>query len=181
MSNPFSQFTKIKVEQGPVFRFILIVLFLIIASERGQGQEEKGYDEVSIMVTVPRIGNAEIPALVNNEEVYLGIKDLFDYLRIKNTNFPDLDSIKGYVINPSNSFVIDKIHNYIIFKDKRTELKPNELIRTETNLYLRSDYFGRIFGLVCGFNFRNLSITLTTTLELPAVLEMNQEIMRRNI
>jgi hypothetical protein len=55
------------------------------------------------------------------------------------------------------------------------------MIRTVTNLYLRTDYFEKVFGLKCTFNFRSLSVILTTTVELPVVREKRLETMRNNI
>ena len=60
-------------------------------------------------------------------------------------------------------------------------MKTGDLIRTETNLYLLSKYFGEIFGLDCKFNFRALSVSLTTKLELPVMREIRLEMMRQNI
>jgi hypothetical protein len=60
-------------------------------------------------------------------------------------------------------------------------LKASDLLLTETNLYLKSAFFGQVFGLDCQFNFRNLSITLITKIELPAIREMQQELMRKNL
>src|SRR5262249_53185647 len=60
-------------------------------------------------------------------------------------------------------------------------LNATDLVRTETDLYLRSDYFGKVFGLECIFNFRSLSVVLKTTVELPVMREMKLEVMRNNI
>ena len=60
-------------------------------------------------------------------------------------------------------------------------LKPNDIIKTETGIYLKIDYFGKVFGLDCSFNFRNLSVTMNSKIELPTIKEMQQEILRQNI
>ena len=60
-------------------------------------------------------------------------------------------------------------------------MQAGDLIRTESNLYLRSLYYGKVFGLECKFSFRTLSVTITSTLELPLIREMRQEEMRNNI
>ena len=52
---------------------------------------------------------------------------------------------------------------------------------TESNLYLRSSYFGNVFGLDFVFNFRSLSVTLNSKLELPLIHEMRLEEMRKNL
>ena len=55
------------------------------------------------------------------------------------------------------------------------------MIRTESNLYLKSSYFGKVFGLECIFNFRSLSVIVNSKLELPLIREMRQEEMRKNL
>lgn len=144
-------------------------------------EAEDYYDEVLVTVNVPRIGSFEIQAIVFGQQLYLPIKDLFDFLKIRNTVSPDFDLVQGFFIYPKDTYSIDKTSNKIIFKYKIFELNPNDMIRTETNLYLRSEYFGKIFDLDCVFNFRSLSVILNTKMELPAIREMQQELMRRNI
>jgi hypothetical protein len=139
------------------------------------------YDEVLVTVNIPRIGSFEIQAIVLGQQLYLPVKDLFDYLKIRNTVSPDFDLIQGFFIYPKDTYSIDKTSNKIIFKYKIFELNAHDMIRTETNLYLRLEYFGKIFDLDCVFNFRSLSVILNTKIELPAIREMRQELMRQNI
>ncbi len=142
---------------------------------------EEYYDEVSITVNVPRIGSVEMLAIIFKDELYLPIKDFFDFLKIRNNVSPDFDLVEGFFIYPTDNYFIDKTNNRAIYKFKSFELTPGDLIRTENNLYMRSDLFGEIFGLDCIFDFRNLSVTLNTKIELPAIREMQQELMRRNV
>ena len=158
--------------------FILATFFLQASAFN---EDDYGYEEVSIMLTVARIGSIEIPAIIYNEEVYLPVKDLFDFLRIKNSVKGNLDSIQGFFINQDAPFLIDKVNNRIIHNGKVTQLNSLDIVRTETNLYLKSDYFKHVFDLDFVFNFRSLSVTLTTKLDLPAIRELQQEQMRKNI
>ena len=144
-------------------------------------QEEPEYDEISVFLEVPRLGGYEIPAVIKGEEIYLPVTDLFDFLRIRNVPSPDLESISGFFISPEAEYMISRTENVIRYADNTFNLEPGDLIRTETNLYMRSLYFGRIFGLDCFFNFRNLSVTLSTKLEVPLIREMRMEEMRKNL
>ena len=60
-------------------------------------------------------------------------------------------------------------------------LEEGDLLRSETNLYLRSTWFGKVFGLDCKFNFRDLTVTIDSDIELPLIREMRLEEMRQNI
>ena len=138
-------------------------------------------DEIIVSVNVQRIGDVELPAIIHNDTAYLPVNLFFDFIKIKNTLSPDLASDEGFFIDPKATFKIDKKKNRIIYQDKIFDLNPGDLIQTETNLYLKSNYFGEIFGLQCAYSFRDLSISVSTTLELPAMIELRQMQMRKNI
>lgn len=160
---------------------IIILILIHIIPKSGYSRTENNYDEISITLSVPRIGSWEMPALIKDQAVYLPVKDLFEILQIKNTSSANGDSVKGFFINQKANYLIDKTNNQIIYGDKVIKLKPEDMVLSENNLYLKSDYFGQIFELECVFNFRSLSVVINTKLELPAIREMQLEQMRRNI
>ncbi|MEP7237092.1 MAG: hypothetical protein ABI685_04485 [Ferruginibacter sp.] len=142
---------------------------------------EDEYDQILITLNVQRIGSLEIPAIVYGRTVYLSVKDVFDFLKIRNFATTDFDSLSGFFINPKAKFLIDKSSNKITYVDRVYKLKANDLINDPTTIYLKSDYFGQIFGLNCSFDFRSLTVNLSTKIELPAIREMQLELMRRNM
>ena len=158
-----------------------MVLTLLVLSIGAKSQSEDTYDEISVVLNVQRIGSTEIPVIIHNQDAYLPIKDIFDFLKIKNTMSPDFDLFTGFFITPQAKFSVNKANKEIVYQGKTIKLDQLDLIQTENNLYLKSDFFGQVFGLECTFNFRDLSITLTTKIELPAIREMQQELMRKNI
>ncbi|MFD2286306.1 hypothetical protein GJU39_00095 [Pedobacter petrophilus] len=144
-------------------------------------QEKTEAEEVSVYLNVQRVGNTEISSLIRNDTAYLPISEIFDFLKITNRASADRDSLKGYFINSSAPFLINRKGNQIIYKEKTYLLRPGDLIKTPATLYLRSQYFGSIFGLEATFSFRNLSVTISTDIELPALREMRLSEMRNNI
>jgi cell division protein FtsN len=157
------------------------VLSLCLLPVQIGAQDLPEYDEISIFLEIPRFGGIEIDAAIRDEELYLPVTDLFDFLKIKNIPSTGLESISGFFINPGATYTIDRSENRIVYQGKTFNLEPGDLIRTESNLYLRSSYYGQIFGLECIFNFRSLSVTVNSKLELPYIREMRLEEMRRNI
>ena len=143
--------------------------------------DDDSYEELLITLNVQRIGSIEIPAIINGRAVYLSVKDLFDFLKIKSFPTGNVDSLAGYFINPNATYLFDKINNSIYFNGRVFKIKSNDLVNKGDILYLRTEYFGDIFGLNCLFNFRSLTINLTTKIELPAIREMQQAIMYQNI
>ncbi len=160
--------------------FLLMMNFILL-NNKSYSQKEEIYDEIGVILNVERVGNIEIPIVIDNQIAYLPVKEIFDFLKIKNTQSLQLEQIEGFFINPQSRFLIDKYKNQIVYLDKTYPLKPNDLLKTETGIYLKIDYFGKIFGLDCSFNFRNLSVTMNTKIELPTIKEMQQEILRQNI
>lgn len=144
-------------------------------------QEAVEYDEIPIFLDVPHLGGTDMTAVIRGEELYIPVTDLFDFLKIKNVPTSGLESVSGFFINPEAAFLISREDNIIRYQDQTFNLEPGDLIRTESNLYLRSLYFGKVFGLDCIFNFRSLSVTLISKLELPLIREMRQEEMRKNL
>ena len=167
-----------------IFNRCFILCFLLFAFSLpvlvfAQGEPE--YDEISVFIDVPRLGGGEIDAVIRGEELYLPVTDLFDFLKIRNVPSQGLESISGFFINPEATYIISRTENIIRYQDKTFNLHPGDLIRTESNLYLRSSYYGRVFGLECIFSFRNLSVTVNSKLELPVIREMRLEEMRQNL
>ena len=159
---------------------LLLSLFL---PQRGFAGEDPilPFDEILVFMNVQGVGGVQIPAAIHKEAAYLAITDVFDFLKIKNTTSPGSDSISGFFIAPQATFLIDIKHNRILYQGKKIELPTGAIIRTTTNVYLRSDYFGQVFGLECKFNFRSLSVILHTSLDLPVIREIRQEAMRNNL
>ena len=139
------------------------------------------FDEISVFMNVQGVGSTQIPAAIRNTSVFLSVTDLFDFLKIRNLPSPRMDSISGFFITQQAPYLIDQVHHRILYQGKVYTLHPDDLIRTENNLYLRSDFFGQIFDLSCKFNFRSLSVVLSTRLELPVIRELRQEAMRGNL
>ena len=92
-----------------------------------------------------------------------------------------METVSGFFINPEAKYIINRSENIVTYQDKIYKLGSGDIIRTESNLYLNSAYFGSIFGLECNFNFRSLSVKVNSKMELPMIREMRQEEMRRNI
>jgi hypothetical protein len=156
-------------------------LFLFHFPFNCQSQEAIDFEEISVFLYVPQLGVFEAPAYIRDELLFLPVADIFTFLKIQNTVSPESDSVTGFFINSDARYVIDRTQNRITYMGKVFHLNPGDIVRTENNLYLKSNYFGEIFGLECTFQFRNLAVFLKTQYELPLIKEMRVEMMRRNI
>jgi cell division protein FtsN len=163
------------------WRLLLLSIVLFSLSVTLKGQEQSEYDEIPVLTEVKGIGFLELPAVIKGEELFLPVTDLFNFLHIRNFPSDGLDSVSGFFIKQEAKFYISRTNNRIIYQEKLYELQEGDLIRTETNLYLRSSYFGKIFGLNCDFSFRSLSVSVTSEIELPLISEMKREELRKNL
>ena len=134
--------------------FILALLFIPGLFFQLCAQELPEYDEILVFLEIPGTGGGEIEAAIRDNELYLSVTDLFNFLRIRNIPSPGLETIKGFFINPEATYEISRLNNRIIYQNNTFDLDPGDLIRSESNLYLRSLFYGKIFGLECAFNFR---------------------------
>lgn len=144
-------------------------------------EEEPAIFETSVFVVVQGIGGTEIPALVTGDTAYLSVSDLFDFLKIRNTFSASGDSLTGFFIQEKDAYLIDRAKHRILYRDQVYNLHKDVLLRTSTTLYMRLDYFSKVFGLTSKFNFRNLSVRMNTKAELPAVRELRLQLMRQNL
>lgn len=138
-------------------------------------------DEISVDLYVRDIGVASISTIIRSEKAWLSIPDIFDFLRINHVYSLGGDTLAGFFINTDNNYLLDAKHNQFYIGANKIILLPSSLIKKNNILYLRSDLFNTLFKLDCRFDYRSLSVSLFTTLELPVIKEKKQEMMRNNI
>ncbi len=156
---------------------LLIVLFSIPAIAQS---EDPTADEITVTLEVKGVGNADIPAMYNDKDVYLSITHVFDLLKIKNIPSPSFDTIRGFLLTEKDAFLADRQGSRIYYQGKTYEL-PDGFIHTETGLFMNLKYYKTVFGLDGVFYFRRLVVTMTCNFELPVIREMRQDLMRKNV
>jgi hypothetical protein len=176
-----SAFINCRISPCTRWFFVGFVLFFFISPDHTEAQNNPVLDEISVFLQIKDIGGIEIPAVIQEDVVYLPVKEIFEFLKFKTTMSETMDSISGFFITIKEPYLVDYKNNRILFQGKEFQLKNGDLVRTETNLYLRSSYFGEIFGLNSKFSVRTLSVSMETKLELPSMREKRLEQMRQNI
>lgn len=153
------------------------------AARRKKGDGPSPYAEVPVSVRVQGIGLVELPALILEEkgEVYLPVSYLFEFLKIKHTVSADLDTLEGRLGASLPHFVINAKTAMIWNGQQSIALSPDDITITDLGMFLRAPVLGEALGLNCAFNFRSLSITITTKHELPAIREARLLASRQQI
>lgn len=166
----------------PKWRIVILMCIILqtTPTETFATYDTEAY-EISVFVNVYRVGGREIPAIIIGDEVLLSVSDLFNFLKIKNVISDDYDSVSGFFNMPTALYVIDKSKNRIEYKGKIYPIKPNEMVQMEAKIYLNIKHLGAIFELHSTFDYRNLSVSISTKDDLPIIREIRQENMRANI
>ncbi|MRR21996.1 hypothetical protein EG830_03335, partial [bacterium] len=160
------------------YRLLVVITLSLCMTVAVKAQDEPLYDEISVYVSLPHVGMGEVDALIRDEDVFLSVTGLFDFLSIRNIPNDNLDVVNGFFINPEATYTIDRPGKQIIYEGRTWPLEEGDLVRSESGLYLRLPWYGKVFGLDCRFTFRDLTVTLETRQELPRIREMKLAEMR---
>ena len=162
--------------------FLLLHLLLLFGYLVPSFAQKSQFEEVLIALKVQNVGSIEISTLINErQEVYLSVPEVFDFLKIKNEHNESYSVIDGFFINENNVFHIDETVQTICYKGKFIQLQPGDLIHITNNLFLKANHFNSIFELENTFSFRDLSISMSSSYELPSVREARLRHMRATI
>ena len=85
---------------------IVFIHFLLLVSNRVDAQNEPAYDELSVYLQVKDIGQVEIPAVIQDNVVYLPVKEIFEFLNFKTNMSQSMDSISGYFITVKEPYFL---------------------------------------------------------------------------
>lgn len=159
----------------------MLIIILLFQWPSLHGQDEQEYEEIPLFLEIQGFGGTDITGVLNDKDLFLPVSAMFDFLKIRNVPAPGFESVSGFFINPEAEYLISRTDNLIRYNGKTINLNEGDLIRTENDLYLKTGYFGSVFGLTSSFSFRNLNVTISSQLELPLIREMRLEEMRRNL
>ncbi len=131
-----------KVRWGQLLAMVLALLLFPAVSQC----QNPDYDEISVTLNVQRIGSIEVPAVIYNEMAYLPLKDVFEFLKIKSSISKNLDTVKGFFLVPDAAFLLDQVANTFFYKGSQVALNEEFVLKTETNLYLKSTYLEKLLA-----------------------------------
>lgn len=164
---------------------VSVMLFLLLLSSSSFANTtidpEAEYDEVLILLNVPGAGQTQVSAVVVQDTVYLSVAQVFNFIRIKTLVSHNDKMISGFYITPDAPYAMYYARNEIEYKGTSVMLDKNAFFVTVSDVYLRLDLFSTIFDLECKFNFRNLSVIVSSQQELPVFKEMREAAIRANL
>jgi len=128
-------------------------------------------DEISVSLSLSKVGTTVVPAIIVNQDVYIPIMGVLDFVKVKSELTPDRNKITGFFIDESETYTIDLVDRSIKKGISHLVLTSKEILETSSGTYLRSDLYKKVFGIDCVFNFNLLDVKLSCDRELPAVTE----------
>ena len=91
-----------------ICKLIIALSFCFFTPLFAAAQDEQSYDELSVYIKIPYFGVGEIDAVIRNDELYLPVTNLFDFLKIRNVPSEDLDLVTGFFIAPDAEYSVDR-------------------------------------------------------------------------
>lgn len=158
----------------------VVVFFLFLFSTPIRAQDLP-CEKVPLTLRMEGIGSMELFSLICEEQVYISIPDLFDFLDIRNVPSDDFNSIEGYLLNQNDIFIADANKMELVYRGEVIKLKEGDLKSTPTNLYLKPDYFGDVLKLEISSSIRKMSIEIVPNFELPSFRLARREKLRGNL
>ncbi|MCX6232788.1 MAG: hypothetical protein NTZ33_14715 [Bacteroidetes bacterium] len=168
------------------FKFLLTVspflLFSNLIDLQAYAQNKSNFDEISVTVQIVSINKTFIlDALYSSDaKLYISVEELFQILKIPCLANKEADILSGFFENEKRLYEINFVTKQIK-DDTKLYNCDKELIKDMGMIFLESSEFEKIFGLYLLFNFRELSIKLTSDFELPVKKIERLEKSRNNI
>lgn len=166
---------------------IVLFFFLCIASTSndvlGQAYSDDlfDYDEFSINLSIEQLGFFEIDAIFYEDMLYLPLIELFNKLGIYVWHSAQIDTVQGFLLNEDNSYELNTITGQLVFRDKGVFLDRGQMILTYGDVFLPLSILEKTFGFSLRFNFRSLTVHLSSHIELPVIKQLRIERMRKNM
>ena len=142
-----------------------LILLLMLPSRAFSQQEPDG--EALLAFSHPSIGQYYINAVFFGDIAYLPLAEILSLTEIPYEQTENKFGLQGFYPGPKETWKLDPVAGTIVLQGNSAVLPAADFYLGELDLFLRADYFERIFGLTFTVNPYTLSITLKAALPLP--------------
>lgn len=143
--------------------------------------QEIEYEEIPVYLAVENLGYFEMEALYGNDELLLPSWDMLRKLQIFANASPAFDTVSGFFARPEAQFVICYPCKQIIMTKDTIKAGPGQMVANDYDLFVATALLEKAFGLTLRFDFRSLTVYLSSDTELPVIKMMRLEKIRENI
>ncbi len=168
--------------------FALAMVFIVAAStSRAQtpvDDDAPAQETIPVEFTLKRVGKVELLSIQRDNQVFLPLRKLFDFLKIRHEFDPTAGTLTGFLVSPDTPYVIDAQRSRIRVGKRAGDLSVSDYIVRDNDIFLRVELFERYFGLPVNYHPRQLAASLATTMALPVFLDqqlikLENELARR--
>ncbi|GEM_PF-5123784 len=128
-------------------------------------------ENVPIEFELKRVGRIELISIQRDNQVFIPLQQLFDFLKIKHEFDPVANTISGFLVSADTPYVVDASNGKIRVGKRSGDLNVNDFVARDTEIYLRVELFDRYFGLPINYKPRQLGAILSTNMQLPVFLD----------
>jgi len=168
--------------ERPISKVIWIVCSIILLSiipYRAYSQQEPD-GEALLTFSHPSIGQYYINAVFFGDVAYLPLAEILSLTEIPYEQSENKFSFQGFYPSPKETWNLDPVSGTLLVQGNSEVLPAADFYLGELDLFLRADYFERIFGLTFTVNPYTLSMFLKATHPLPIEEKKKRENLRKN-
>lgn len=155
------------------FAIALLTLLLCVSRDTfaQQRRAADNRDVVPIEFSLKRGGSTEINSIQRGEKVFLPMRKMFDFLRIKNDYNPATATLSGFLATPETTWSV-RLSDGSARVGKRTErLAPDEFVELDGDFYFLPEFYQRVFGLPIEYRPRQVAAVMDVRRDLPFFLD----------
>ena len=160
--------------QWSTYKIVFLICLFVLPGIRAYAQSETTHDKISVFLEASKSGGKEIDAIVKDEEILFPVLQIFDLFNIRVNPSTAFETISGFILDQKSTYSISWSKNEIQYGSRLFKLKQGDLIRTESELYLKAKYFEKIFRLECDYSLKKQAVKLSPELEIPSIRELRQ-------
>ena len=137
-------------------------------------------EELPVQINAERIGNFDLSCFIHENILYVPAGELFSRIRVDYNLSKDNSSVTGFFIDEKNKYSINLREKSATIGDKKIQLSRKDFYVTETDIYINSEFYDKIFEIKIDFDYKQLKAFLSSKVKLPVILESERSFLRTN-
>jgi hypothetical protein len=154
------------------------LLLFCICSFRAFGQidtSEGNPEEIYLRFNYANVVDVIITSCYKDNEIYIPVEDIFRSLNINISPSSTGNNITGFLINQDSTYEINYKDRLAEFTGRKIPMEKNEIILFKKTYFVLPSVLKKIFNLEFSVNFNNQTLSLSTSLKIPAILNRERE------
>lgn len=173
---------KFTVKPFPIFSLVLLLFCSVLYGQNDNPIDTiKGSipaEEVPLSVKIEKVGTFTLNVLIYDDEVFIPVSELFKAVKINVSLVKSNSFAAGFFIDEDNKYFIDAGVLKAELKGVETVLSKSDIIINETDMYLKSILYKKIFDVEMQVDLKKMSIYMNSRNELPITIDEERQSLR---